>query len=52
MKNEDHLNLGVFNQNDLYLYLLIYSVYITFKSILNDCNKYNKVGKIEKYLSS
>ena len=51
MENEDHIIFGVFNQNDLYLYLLICSVYISSKSILNDCNKYNKVEKIEKYLS-
>ena len=51
-KNQDRAILGVFNQNDLYLYLLIYSVYITSKCILNDFNKYNKVGKMEKYLSS
>ena len=42
-KNEDRVILGVFNQNELYFYLLIYSVYITSKSILNDCYKYKKV---------
>ena len=49
--NEDCVLLGVFNQNELYFNLLIYSVSITSKSILNDCNKYNKVENIEKYIS-
>ena len=50
-KNEDRVFFGVFNQNELYFYLLIYHVYITSKRIQNDCNKYNKVKKIEKYIS-
>ena len=50
-KNQDRVILGAFNQKELYFYLLIYSVSITSKSILNDCNKYNKVENIEKYIS-
>ena len=50
-KYQDRAILGVFNQNELYFNLLIYRVYITSKRIQNDCNKYNKVKKIEKYIS-
>ena len=50
-KNQNRVIMSVFNQNELYIYLLIYSVSITSKSILNDCNKYNKVENIEKYIS-
>ena len=50
-ENEDRVILGVFNQNELYFYLLIYRVYITSKRILNDCYKKNKVKKFEKYIS-
>ena len=51
MKNEDHLILGVFNENELCFNLLIYNVYIISKGILNDCYKNNKVKKLEKYVS-
>ena len=50
-KNEDRVFFGVFNQNELYFYLLIYHVYIICKRILNDAYKYNKVKKLEKYFS-
>ena len=50
-KNQDRAILGVFNHNELYFYILIYRVYITSNRILNDCYKYNKVKKIEKYIS-
>ena len=50
-QNDDRAILGVFNHNELYFYLLIYRLYITSKRILNDCYKYNKVKKMEKYIS-
>ena len=50
-KNQDRAILGVFNHNELYFYILIYRVYITSNRILNDCYKYNKVKKIENYIS-
>ena len=39
--SEDRVILGVFNESELCIYLLISSVYITSKSVLNDFNKYN-----------
>ena len=50
-KNQDRAILGVYNHNELYFYLLIYHVYIISKRILNDSYKYNKVKKMEKYIS-
>ena len=50
-RNQDRVILGVFNQNELYFYLLIYHIYIICKRILNDAYKYNQVKKLEKYIS-
>ena len=50
-RNQDRVILGVFNQNELYFYLLIYHIYITSNRILNDCYKNNKVIKFENYIS-
>ena len=49
--NEDCVILEVFNQNELYFYLLIERFYIISKRILNDCYKYKKVKKLEEYIS-
>ena len=51
MKEEDHAILEVFNQNDLYFYLLIKRDETTCNLLLYDCYKYNKVENIEKYIS-
>ena len=50
-KYQDRAILGVFNQSELNFNLVIYRVYIISKRIQNDSNKYNKVKKIEKYIS-
>ena len=49
--NEDCVILGVFNQNELYFYHFIYRLYKISKRLLNDCYKYKKVKKLEKYIS-
>ena len=49
--NEDCGILGVFNQNELYFYHLIDRLYIISKRLLNECYKYKKVKKLEKYIS-